>query len=65
MSTTEKYYSPKEVAEQLGCSIQAVRAWYRSGKLDAVRAGRNVRISETALQTFLKSWTAGTQSKKN
>ena len=60
---TERYYSPKEIAERLGCSLAAVRKWYRSGRLQAVRAGHNVRISETALQAFLKDWTAGTQSK--
>lgn len=60
----EKYYSPAEVAERLGCSIVTVRKWYRNGKLKAVRAGHNVRIPETALQEFLKSWTAGNQDSK-
>lgn len=62
---TEKYYSPAEIAERIGCSIVTVRKWYREGRLQAIKAGKNVRISESALQAFLKEWTAGQSPKVN
>jgi excisionase family DNA binding protein len=62
---TEKYYSPKEIADRLGCSVVTVRKWYREGRLQAVKAGHNVRITESALQAFLQTWTAGESPKVN
>ena len=50
----EKYFTPQEIAEKLKVSINTVRKWYASGKLESTKAGRMVRISEQQLDRFLK-----------
>lgn len=51
----EKMYTPEQVAEMLQVSIYTVRKWYASGKLDALKAGRRIRITESALKKFMQS----------
>lgn len=50
----EKYFTPQEIADKLKVSINTVRKWYASGKLESTKAGRAVRISEQQLDRFLK-----------
>jgi excisionase family DNA binding protein len=53
--TRKRYLTPDEVAAQLAVSPLTVRRWLRSGKLKGVKAGKQWRISEGALKTFLES----------
>lgn len=50
----EKYFTPQEIADKLKVSINTVRKWYQSGRLESTKAGRMVRISEQQLDRFLK-----------
>lgn len=51
---TEKYYSPKEVAEMYNIAKSTVTKVIREGKLKAIRFGNVWRIPESALQDFIK-----------
>lgn len=57
----EKYFTPQEIAEKLKVSINTVRKWYASGKLESTKAGRMVRISEQQLDRFLKQRNSRTE----
>jgi excisionase family DNA binding protein len=50
----ELNYTPEEVAKMLKISERTVRRWVREGNLEAMRYGRQVRISAQALQKFGK-----------
>lgn len=50
----ERFYTPQDIAEMLKVSLQTVRLWYRTGKLECYKMGR-VRISESQLQRFIDS----------
>src|SRR5262249_27042555 len=41
------------VAQRLGVTVHAVRAWTRSGKLRAVRLGRSVRYDPRTIDALL------------
>lgn len=47
-----KMYKPSEVAELLGCSIESVYRWIKSGELKARKlpSGRGIRVSEADLE---------------
>lgn len=55
MENTEKFYTPKEVAEILKLSDYTIGDYIRSGKLKAIKFGRVWRISESQLKQFLES----------
>jgi excisionase family DNA binding protein len=44
----------KDVAEICGVSLRSVRRWIASGELHVYRLGRQLRVSEADLATFLK-----------
>ena len=44
--------SVEQVADQLGLHVRTVRRYIRDGKLDAVRIGKQYRISRADLETF-------------
>jgi excisionase family DNA binding protein len=46
----EKMYSVEEVAERLGLHVRTVRGYIRSGRLKAVRIGKQYRISPADLE---------------
>lgn len=48
-----KYYSIPEVAKMLGISRIAVYKRVKSGKLKAIRTGRNYGIPETSLKKVM------------
>jgi excisionase family DNA binding protein len=52
---SEEYYTPEEIAERFKVTKAAVYSWIRTGKLEATRLGRSVRISREALEAFLKA----------
>jgi len=53
-------YTAEEVAGHLRVSVRTVKRFIASGKLEATRFGRTPRISEEALQTFLREGTCTT-----
>ena len=49
----DKYYTVDEVAEALKVSPRTVLEMHRTGKITAVKVGRELRFSETALKRYL------------
>jgi excisionase family DNA binding protein len=47
-------YSPEEVAQILGKSIETIRRWLRSGVINATKLGRSWIVSKTEIQRILK-----------
>lgn len=50
----DKLYTPQEIADSLKVDLRTVYRWIREGKLAALKAGSQWRITETALESFLK-----------
>ena len=51
----EKFYDCKQVAERYGVKITTVWEWIRTGKLRAIRVGKQYRVRKDALAFFEKS----------
>lgn len=53
------WYTPREIAEQLGVNVDRVRGWIHAGELEAVNVADGVRprwrISTGAYKTFLET----------
>jgi len=49
----EQYYTIKEIAEMLKVAYLTVYRWIQLGKLKAVKAGKQYRISESELDKFV------------
>ena len=56
---TTDYLTPDEVASRLQVSRQVVYNWINDGRLRAVKAGRTLRIPDSALEAFLQPVHAG------
>lgn len=56
---TTDYLTPDDVASRLQVSRQVVYNWINDGRLRAVRAGRTLRIPDSALEAFLQPVHAG------
>jgi len=52
--TNEKYFTIEEVAENLRVAYLTVYRWIKAGKLEALKAGRQYRITLKALDQFLQ-----------
>jgi excisionase family DNA binding protein len=50
----EQYYSIEEVATMLKVAYLTVYRWIQAGKLNAVKAGKQYRISINELEKFIK-----------
>jgi putative molybdopterin biosynthesis protein len=50
----EQYYSIEEVAKMLKVAYLTVYRWIRSGKLEAVKAGKQYRIKKRELEKFIE-----------
>ena len=50
----ETYYSIEEVAKMLKVAYLTVYRWIQSGKLNAIKAGKQYRISKNELDKFTK-----------
>jgi excisionase family DNA binding protein len=50
----EKYYTIDEVAEILKVAYMTVYRWIKSNKLEAVKAGKQYRVTQSHLDKFLK-----------
>lgn len=55
MKLTDEYYSIQEVADKLKVTYLTVYRWIQAGKLKAVKAGKQYRISKKNLKSFLKT----------
>jgi excisionase family DNA binding protein len=51
----EQLLTAEDVARTTRSSIRTVRRWIAGGELEAIRLGRLVRITPTALRKFLCS----------
>ena len=61
-SPMEKYLTVTEVAERLQVHWQSVLTYIKNGELEAVKLGRGYRISEEAIEAFIKSRTTKRQA---
>lgn len=50
-----EYFTLEEVADMLKVAYLTVYRWVRSGKLEAVKAGKQYRIEKKELDKFLKN----------
>lgn len=48
-----EYFTLEEVADMLKVAYLTVYRWVRSGKLEAVKAGKQYRIEKSKLDKFL------------
>lgn len=63
MNKSTKYYSVKETANLLGVHWQTVHNAIGRGELRALKLGRGYRISERAIEDFVKGRTSGAKPK--
>ncbi len=61
----EEFLTPEEVADILRINVLTVYGYIQKDNLDAVRLGRNYRISREDLASFIKSKRTKTQKEKN
>ncbi len=55
MSSNERnYLTVKQIADDLGVSVQAVRNWINNGELEAIDLGHGYRIHKDEYQRFLE-----------
>jgi excisionase family DNA binding protein len=55
MSSNERdYLTVKQIADNLGVSVQAVRNWINNRELEAIDLGRGYRIHKDEYQRFLE-----------
>jgi excisionase family DNA binding protein len=50
---TEEMYSVEQVADRLGLHVRTVRGYIRSGRLNAVRIGKQYRIARADLDALI------------
>ena len=51
----EKFYTIKQVADQLGVHRTTIYDWMNSGRLAYVEVGERRRITQSALNAFIKA----------
>lgn len=56
--TTDQYYSIEEVAKTLKVAYLTVYRWIQAKKLNAYKAGKQYRIKELDLNSFLEKYKA-------
>lgn len=54
MDNRKKFYSPDDIAKMLNITRWTIYQHMKAGKLHAVKIGRNWRISEENLNTYLQ-----------
>jgi excisionase family DNA binding protein len=50
MTTETRLYSLEQVAERLGLQVRTVRSYVRSGRLKAIRIGKQYRVTRECLE---------------
>lgn len=58
MSTEERYYTIDQVAELFGVTRAAVYKWMKAGQLKYVLVGSHRRITQSAINAFVKEGNA-------
>ena len=53
--TQDLYYSIDEVAKMLKVAYLTVYRWVRANKLKSIKAGKQYRITQNALDIFIKA----------
>jgi excisionase family DNA binding protein len=53
-TTNAKFYTPREVADQLKLNLLTIYAYIRSKKLMAIKIGRSYRIQSQDFDLFIK-----------
>lgn len=63
----QQSYTPKQVAENLGCSLDNVYKMIKYGQLEAFRVSgrRNLRVTEQAYKDFVERMTIRNQELKH
>jgi len=59
MQSERDYLTVKQIADQLGVSVQAVRNWINNGELEAIDLGHGFRIHKDEYQRFLRERKTG------
>jgi excisionase family DNA binding protein len=52
--TGKEFFTTEEIAEKMKVKEATVRSWIKSGRLKALKIGREWRISEQAFDGFLE-----------
>lgn len=51
----DKLFTVDEVREQFKVTRQTVYNWITAGKLDVIRIGRSIRITQAAIDRFIRT----------
>lgn len=51
----DKLFTVDEVREQFKVTRQTVYNWITAGKLDVIRVGRSIRITQAAIDRFIRT----------
>ena len=55
MNNERDYLTVRQIADNLGVSVQAVRNWINNGELEAIDLGHGYRIHKNEYQRFLQA----------
>lgn len=55
MINDKHFWTPKEIAKLLCVSPMTIYRLIETGKLPAVQIGRSIRVSDDALQSYIRS----------
>ncbi|QCX97447.1 DNA-binding protein (plasmid) [Bacillus cereus ATCC 14579] len=59
------FYTVKDIIEMLSVSERTVRRWIADGKLESIKIGGQVRITNDGLNKFINSNTGGNENDKH
>jgi excisionase family DNA binding protein len=59
MTEESRIYSLDQVAERLGLHVRTVRAYVRSGRLKAIRIGKQYRVAHAELESIVGAGNTG------
>ena len=59
MNDESRFYSLDQVAERLGLHVRTVRAYVRSGRLRALRIGKQYRVAREDLEAIFSAGNSG------
>ena len=59
MNNEPRMYSLEQVADQLGLHVRTVRSYVRSGRLNAVRIGKQYRVAREDLEAIFSAGNSG------
>jgi len=54
-----RYWTPTQIAEELQVNVRTVYLWIQQGKINSVRMGRLVRVSDEDFNAFLEALPKG------